>query len=202
VSSKVPQLPLGNYLDQSLTDFIHVLSQIPTSCKTDLEVAVATLTKSCKNGGRILICGNGGSAADSQHFAGELVATFRRGLERPGISALALSNDIATLTALANDFSYEDVYSRQVEAHGRKGDCLICISTSGNSENVLRAASRAKSLDLNVISITGNMGARLSQASDISIIVPSSDTQVIQNTYQFLLHVICYGIEESMFADA
>jgi D-sedoheptulose 7-phosphate isomerase len=187
VSSKVPQLPLGNYLDQSLTDFIHVLSQIPTSCKTDLEVAVATLTKSCKNGGRILICGNGGSAADSQHFAGELVATFRRGLERP---------------ALANDFSYEDVYSRQVEAHGRKGDCLICISTSGNSENVLRAASRAKSLDLNVISITGNMGARLSQASDISIIVPSSDTQVIQNTYQFLLHVICYGIEESMFADA
>ena len=200
--SKVPPLPLAGYLDQSLTDFIHVLSQIPTSCKTDLEIAVAMLTETVKNGGRILICGNGGSAADSQHFAGELVATFRRGLDRPGISALALSNDIATLTALANDFSYEEVYSRQVEAHGRTGDCLICISTSGNSENVLRAASRAQDLDLNVISITGNMGARLSQASDISIIVPSSDTQVIQNTYQFLLHMICYGIEESMFADA
>jgi len=159
---------------------------------------IVGLAMSFERGGRLLVCGNGGSAADAQHFAGELVATFQVGMKRRALPVLALSNDSATMTALANDFGYEHVFSRQVEAFGSAGDHLLAISTSGSSTNVLHAVKVAREREMGVISISGVNGKELQSLSDLPIIVPSTDTQVIQNTYQFLLHLLCYGIEQSV----
>ncbi|NDC10314.1 MAG: SIS domain-containing protein [Oxalobacteraceae bacterium] len=164
----------------------------------DVVSAVSAMVATFKSGGRVLVCGNGGSAADAMHFAGELVATFQRDVPRPALSAIALSADLATITAYANDFSYDDIFARQVNAHGRKGDCLLAISTSGKSRNVIRAANEARSREISVISIVGRGGDALIAVSDIAVVIPSTDTQIIQNTYQFLLHVICYGIESQL----
>jgi D-sedoheptulose 7-phosphate isomerase len=165
---------------------------------SEVVLAVNSMAATFKLGGRVLVCGNGGSAADAMHFAGELVATFQRDVVRPALSAIALSSDIASITAYANDFSYNDVFARQVSAHGRSGDCLLAISTSGKSQNILQAAREAHSREISVISVTGCGGGELAALSDISIVIPSNDTQTIQNTYQFLLHVICYGIESQL----
>lgn len=165
---------------------------------SEVVLAVNLMANAFQSDGRVLVCGNGGSAADAMHFTGELVATFQKGAARPALSAIALSSDIATITAYANDFSYNDVFARQVSAHGRPGDCLLAISTSGKSRNILRAAHEARSRRIAVVSITGCGGGELAVLSDIPIVIPSDDTQTIQNTYQFLLHVICYGIESQL----
>lgn len=168
--------------------------------RVDVVSTVNSMVKTFSSGGRVMVCGNGGSAADAMHFTGELVATFQRGVPRPALSAIALSSDLATITAYANDFTYDEVFSRQVRAHGRKGDCLLAISTSGKSRNIIRAAEEARSVGISVISITGLSGRKLASLSDVAITIPSEDTQVIQNTYQFLLHIICYGIESQLRA--
>lgn len=193
---------VSNFFRASLREYQSVLDLLENTCLSDINLAVSAISHSLEKRGRILLCGNGGSAADSQHFAAELVATFRRGIRRPPLAAMSLANDVSTITAYANDYQFEDIFARQVLAHGRKGDCLICISTSGSSENVLRAASTARGMGMVVIGITGSNGAKLSHLSDILIQIPSDNTQIIQNSYQFLLHILCFGVEERLRLDS
>jgi len=148
--------------------------------------AADTLISALRAGRKILICGNGGSASDAQHFAAEFVGRFTR--ERNAWPALALNTDTSLLTAVANDYGYDNVFSRQVEALGRPDDVLIGISTSGNSENVIRAIRRANTLGLQTIALTGGGGGTLAGATDIAVRVPSHVTARIQEAHIFILH--------------
>ena len=148
------------------------------------------------NGGKLLICGNGGSAADSQHMAAELVSSFMMGLARPAFPAIALTTDTSTLTAYANDFGFEGVFARQVEALGVPGDCLLGISTSGSSPNVLAAVVAARARGMAVVALTGTRPNPLEQAADVSVCVPSRDTQAVQTAHLVVEHTICRVVED------
>jgi len=151
----------------------------------------------CLNsGGKVMICGNGGSAADSQHIAAELVGRFKR--ERRALAAIALSTDSSILTSLANDYSFDRVFSRQVEALGSAGDLLILISTSGNSANLIEAARAAKVGEIGTMALLGRDGGKVVGEVDFSIIVPSSDTARIQEGHMLIYHIICDLVEEEM----
>ena len=155
--------------------------------------------KTYLNQGKILIAGNGGSAADAQHFAGELVSRFN--FDRPPLSAIALTTDSSILTAIGNDYGYEDVFARQIQAHGRAGDVLIAISTSGNSPNILKAIEAAKSIGLVVIGLTGRSGGKMKDMCDVCLCAPSDSTPRIQECHLFFEHTLCACIEESLFGD-
>ncbi|HSQ05650.1 MAG TPA: phosphoheptose isomerase [Burkholderiales bacterium] len=149
--------------------------------------------------GKILACGNGGSAADSQHFAGELLNRFER--ERPGLAAIALTTDTSTLTAIANDYDYEQVFSKQVSALGQAGDVLLAISTSGSSKNVVRAIAAAKEREMRVVALTGRGGGetgKLLGTEDVNICVPHSQTARIQEVHLLSLHCLCDGIDSML----
>lgn len=141
-------------------------------------------------GNKILLCGNGGSAADAQHIAAELTGRYLEKNRRP-LPAIALTTDTSALTAIGNDFGIEQIFSRQVEALGNKGDLLIAISTSGNSSNVLAAAATARTAQMTVIGITGGNGGELKAASDLVLIVPSSHTPHIQEMHILIAHILC-----------
>jgi D-sedoheptulose 7-phosphate isomerase len=161
-----------------------------------IDNAITLAADSLRAGGKILLCGNGGSAADSQHIAAELVGRFVT--ERVPLAALALTTDSSILTAVANDYSYDQVFARQVRACGRPGDCLIGYSTSGNSDNVLEAFRVAKTLGLATIALIGSDGGRLKGLADVEIIVPSSTTSRIQEAHGFIGHALCEGIEHAL----
>lgn len=152
-----------------------------------------------KKDGKILIAGNGGSAADSQHFAGELVSRFH--FDRPALSAIALTTDSSILTAIGNDYGYEDVFARQIQAHGRSGDVFIAISTSGNSANILKAIQTAKAIGLVVIGLTGRSGGKMKDMCDVCLCAPSDSTPRIQECHLFFEHTLCACIEESLFGE-
>ncbi len=165
---------------------------------------VSKLNKVCtlcitayRNGGKILIAGNGGSAADAQHFAGELVSRFY--FDRPPLAAIALTTDSSILTAIGNDYGFEDVFARQVQALGRPGDIFIAISTSGNSPNILKAIEAAKSIGLVVIGLTGLTGGKMKTLSDVCLCAPSDSTPRIQECHLVIEHSLCACIEESLF---
>jgi D-sedoheptulose 7-phosphate isomerase len=146
--------------------------------------------------GKILACGNGGSAADSQHFAAELLNRFER--ERPGLAAMALTTDTSTLTSIANDYDYEQVFSKQVLALGQAGDVLLAISTSGNSPNVLAAVRAAHDRDMRVVALTGRGGGDIGRAlrpADVHLCVPHERTARIQEVHLLVLHCLCDGID-------
>jgi D-sedoheptulose 7-phosphate isomerase len=149
--------------------------------------------------GKILACGNGGSAADSQHFAAELLNRFER--ERPGLAAIALTTDTSTLTAIANDYEYEQVFSKQLAALGQAGDVLLGISTSGNSKNVARAVSAAHEREMRVVALTGRGGGEIGKLlapEDVNICVPHSQTARIQEVHLLTLHCLCDGIDSML----
>jgi D-sedoheptulose 7-phosphate isomerase len=152
-----------------------------------------------KKDGKILIAGNGGSAADAQHFAGELVSRFH--FDRPALSAIALTTDSSILTAIGNDYGYEDVFARQIQAHGRSGDVFIAISTSGNSANILKAIQTAKAIGLVVIGLTGRSGGKMKDMCDVCLCAPSDSTPRIQECHLFFEHTLCACIEESLFGE-
>lgn len=158
-----------------------------------IESAANLCIKTLKNGGKILICGNGGSAADSQHIAAELTGRYKR--ERKGIAAIALSTDTSALTAIGNDYGFEFVFSRQFEALAQKGDLLWGISTSGNSQNVLNALNAARSLGCATLGFGGKDGGKMRDLCDILVISPSSDTPRIQEMHILAAHIICELIE-------
>ena len=151
-----------------------------------------------RRGGKILVCGNGGSAADAQHFAAELVGRFE--LERRALSSIALTTDTSILTAIANDYAYTRVFARQVEALGRAGDVLLAISTSGESASVLEALATAKAGGLTTVALTGRDGGVPGAAADIHINVPSPSTARVQEVHRTLLHAMCELIERELYA--
>ena len=163
-------------------------------------VAAAELMSSClQSGGKILSCGNGGSAADAQHFSGELLGRFEA--ERASLPAVALTTDSSTMTAVANDYAFADVFSRQVEGLGRAGDVLLAISTSGNSENVLRAIDVARSKRMRVVALTGKGGGKLPQRlaeEDIELRVPAERTIRVQEVHLLVIHCLCDLIDRSV----
>jgi len=159
-----------------------------------LELAINEINNCYSNGNKLLIAGNGGSAADAQHFAGEIVCRFEK--ERKGYPAISLTTDSSILTAWSNDYGFASLFARQVEALGNKGDIFIGISTSGNSENILEGVKKAKKLGLTTICLLGNGGGKLKDIADISIIIPSENTARIQESHVMLIHIICSEIEK------
>jgi len=164
----------------------------------DLERAVDVCWKSLSAGGRLLVCGNGGSAADSMHMAAELVGRFR--LDRPGMAAIALSADTAVITALANDCGYDRVFARQVEALGRPGDVLLAISTSGRSQNVLSAADAAAEMEMAVVGLTGADPGPLGPLCDVVVRAPSGITSHAQECMLVMEHALCHCLESRLEA--
>ena len=159
-----------------------------------IDQAFQLIQASLSAGGKILICGNGGSAADAQHFAAELVGRFET--TRPGLAALSLSTDTSNLTAIANDFGFEHVFSRQVEAIGKAEDCLVALSTSGNSKNVLKAVASANAMGMKTIGLLGNNGGQLLQSCHHAMVVPSGSTARIQECHILIIHILCALVDQ------
>ncbi|MBA2852746.1 D-sedoheptulose 7-phosphate isomerase [Methanococcus maripaludis] len=154
------------------------------------------IVNALKNENKLLICGNGGSAADAQHFAAEIVGRYK--LERKGYPAIALSTDTSILTAIGNDYGFEKIFERQVEALGKDGDILIGISTSGNSENVINAVNLAKNNGIYTIGLLGKDGGKLNNLVDLSLVVPSNNTPRVQECHLTIYHVICEEVEKKL----
>jgi D-sedoheptulose 7-phosphate isomerase len=164
-----------------------------------LQAFVDTAWACLRAGGKLLVCGNGGSAADAQHFAAELIGRFER--ERRALPAIALSTDTSAITAVANDYGYEHVFERQLEALARKGDVVIVISTSGKSPSALAVATRARTLACAVVALTGEGGAALGQIADIWLAVPSKNVARIQEIHGLCLHAAAQAIEARVMAE-
>jgi D-sedoheptulose 7-phosphate isomerase len=171
------------------------------ACAHAIAAAAGLIGDAFRAGGKLLLCGNGGSAADCQHMAAEFVSRLTKDFERPGLPAIALTTDTSFLTAYANDCGFEGIFARQVEALGRAGDVLIGISTSGNSPNVIQALELARQKGMRSVSLTGR-GGRLAKLADVAISVPSDDTQHIQEAHLAVEHLLCTLVEEALFGEA
>ena len=174
---------------------------VAEKCVAEISAAAEVLTETLRNDGKILLCGNGGSAADCQHISAEFASVLTQDFMRPALAALALTTDTSFITANANDFGFEGIFERQVEALGRKGDSLIGISTSGNSKNVMRAFNFAKGRGIKTIALTGESGGQMANIADICVKVPSGNTQHIQESHIAIGHILCELVEKSLFQD-
>jgi D-sedoheptulose 7-phosphate isomerase len=181
-----------------ISELMSILPRFSSQCGVSINQAADIIVKTFLAGSKVLICGNGGSAADSQHFAAEFVSAFSRDITRQGLPAMALTVDTSIITAYSNDFGYEGVFSRQVEAFGRPGDTLIALTTSGSSKNCLQAVRKAKEIGISTIAFTRTSGA-ISAEVDTSIEVPSANTQHIQECHMVAYHVITEIVEQSLF---
>lgn len=188
------------YIEDELKASAETKRLIAETCTDAIVKAADLLIRTLNGGGKILLCGNGGSAADAQHLAAEFVIRMDPSIKRPGIPAVALSTDTSVLTAGANDIGYDNVFARWVEALGRKGDILIAISTSGNSENVNRALAQARSAGMATIGLLGKDGGATRGLVDVAIVVPSNSTQRIQEGHITIGHILCGMIEREMYS--
>lgn len=168
------------------------------ACAEGIASAADVIAEAFRSGGKLLLCGNGGSAADCQHMAAEFVSRLTKDFERPGLPAIALTTDTSFLTAYTNDCGYEGVFARQVQALGRARDVLLGISTSGNSANVIQAMELARGLGLKSVALTG-AGGRLAKLADVAIAVPCEDTQHIQEAHLAIEHLLCLLVEQALF---
>ena len=185
---------------QHFLDNIEVQQVAAKELPVTVAIAVLAMVECLNAGGKIMACGNGGSAADAQHFAAELMGRFER--ERRELAAVALTTDTSILTAVGNDYSYDQVFSKQVRGLGKSGDILLDITTSGNSKNVIKAVEAAQAMGIKVIALSGNGGGQLNKvlaANDLLLAAPSSRTARIQETHLVLLHALCDGIDHVMF---
>lgn len=182
-----------------LVDGAVVLERLADRCAEDVAKAASLMADAVRDGGKLLICGNGGSAADAQGLATEFVSTLTTDRRRPAIPAIALTTDTSILTAIANDFGFDGVFARQVEAIGRRGDVLIGISTSGNSRDVLLAVEEARARGLATIALTGRGGGRLGELVDVAIRVPSDATSHIQEAHLAVEHALAFGVEDALY---
>ena len=181
-----------------LRDAIDAMTLSALAGDRTVERACTEIAHVVSSGGKILACGNGGSAADAQHFAAELVGRFVRAPARRPLPAIALSSDPSVVTCIANDFGYEEVFARQVDAHGTRVDALLCISTSGSSPNVLRAARAARLRGMLVVGLLGENPGQLGPLCTVSVCVPSRTTATIQEVHIALLHAFCEAIERAV----
>lgn len=162
-----------------------------------IQKAADAIVESYKNGGKVITAGNGGSAGDAQHIAGELVLKFY--IDRPGLAAISLSTDTSVLTAIGNDACFENVFARQIQANGNKGDIFLAISTSGNSVNIINALIEARKKGVVTIGLTGEKPCKMDDLSDYLIKVPSSDTPKIQESQMMIGHILCAIVEKKLF---
>ena len=185
---------IRNYLQESA----RIKALVADACHESILESALIIIHAFQAGAKVLLCGNGGSAADCQHFATELVSRLSSDIKRRALPALALTTDTSFLTAYSNDAEFDGIFERQVEAFGKPGDVLIAISTSGNSKNVIRAVEQANKLDMVTISLTGQKGV-LKDITDSNIMIPSENTQFIQESHLAIEHVICYLVEDALF---
>jgi D-sedoheptulose 7-phosphate isomerase len=190
----------AEHLKAHLRSTAEVNERVAEECSIAVAEAAHEIVDSLRAGGKLMICGNGGSAADSQHMAAELTCRLTADFQRPGLAAIALTTDTAFLTAYANDNGYEGVFARQVQALGKKGDVLFGISTSGASNNVRQAVREAKALGIRTIVLTGEGGPLLREA-DHAIVIPSRITAHVQEAMLPVEHVICHVVERELFPD-
>lgn len=195
-------MELAGRISQHFLDSIQVKQKSVEKLVSPIHQAGEAMVESLLNNGKILSCGNGGSAGDAQHFSAELLNRFEK--ERPGLPAMALTTDSSTLTAIANDYSFEEIFSKQVSALGQAGDVLLAISTSGNSANVAAAMKAAQERDMTLVVLSGNDGgamANLLDEHDIEIRVPSNRTARIQEVHLVVIHCLCDFIDTQLFGD-
>ncbi len=185
---------MKSLIEKQIKDSIFVKNQMLSACMSDISSAASMLKDALLSGKKLLICGNGGSAADSQHMAAEFVVRFR--VNRNALPAIALTTDSSILTACANDFSYDEVFSRQVEALAQEGDILIGISTSGRSKNVLKALESAKELGVKTIGLCGKNPNDMGKVCDVCIAIPSDNTARIQEGHILVIHILCDLVEQ------
>jgi D-sedoheptulose 7-phosphate isomerase len=193
---------LEQRIEQHFIDSADLKYQAAQVLSKPISAAVSAVLASVTSGGKVLACGNGGSAADAQHFAAEFVGRFER--ERPELGAIALTTDTSIITAIANDYSFEQIFSKQVRALGQSGDVLLAITTSGSSPNVLAAIQAAHERDMTVVALTGKGGGKMNQAlreTDVHICVPHDRTARIQEVHLLTIHCICDGVDAQLLGD-
>ena len=188
-------------IDERFHELIDLIPRFKEQSENTITVASKMIVSAFKSGNKILICGNGGSAADSQHFAAEFVNAFSRSITRKGLPALALTTDSSVMTSIGNDFAFENIFSRQVEAYSKPGDILIVLTTSGSSLNCINAILEAKRSGVLCIALT-RTEARVSEFVDLTIEVPSKNTQHIQECHILAYHVITELVEKELFEGA
>lgn len=187
------------FIIDSLTESSEVKLKIAETCKNEILKSIDLIVTAYQNGNKVLFCGNGGSAADSQHLAAEFMVRLSHDISRQALGAIALSTDTSFLTAGGNDIGFDNIFARAIEGLGKKGDILIAISTSGNSINVIKAVEKAKELGLFSIGFLGGAGGKLKSLVDIPITIPSNSVQRIQEGHITIGHIICEAVERKLF---
>ncbi len=189
-----------SFIEESLNESADVKKLILEKCEDEINIAADELIKVVLKGRKIMFIGNGGSAADSQHLATEFMIRLSHDLNRPAIGAIALTTDTSNITAGGNDIGFENVFARNVEGLGNEGDALICISTSGNSPNILKAVEKAKEKKIITVGFLGkNNGGKLKKECDHSIVIPSDNTQRIQEGHITVGHILCEIVEREVY---
>jgi len=186
---------LSHIVQRGLQEHTELFQRL-SALAPDIEQAAAIIAEALRTGRKLLLCGNGGSAADSQHIAAEMTGRFVK--DRRPLAAIALSTDTSALTSIANDYSFDDVFSRQVMALGARGDCLLAISTSGHSRNVIRAAEAAREAGIHAIGLLGRDGGAILPLCEAAIVVPSQTTARIQEAHSFIGHSLCALVEAAL----
>jgi D-sedoheptulose 7-phosphate isomerase len=186
-----------NTIKQQLLESAEVKRLVAENLTEKIAQAAQMIIDSYRNGGKLILFGNGGSAADAQHLAGEMVGRFLK--ERAALPAIALNTNTSILTALGNDYDFDVIFARQLEAWAKKGDVVIGISTSGNSQNVLKGIEKARSLNAQTIGLTGRGGGQLAKIVHLALIVPSDDTPRIQEAHITIGHILCDIVERALF---
>ena len=191
---------MNSIIHQEFLEHINTGQKAMKSISKDIEIAAITCIDTLKNDGKILILGNGGSAADAQHIAAELVGRYKN--ERKGLAAIALTTDTSIITSISNDYGYENVFERQIQALANEKDVVIGISTGGTSKNVINALSLASSLGCKIIGLSGKNGGEMNTICDVNIVVPSEDTPRIQEIHILIGHIICHLIDQAFITSS
>ncbi|NJD22755.1 MAG: SIS domain-containing protein [Melioribacter sp.] len=187
------------FITDSLNESSDIKLKIESTCKAEILLAVQTLSQAYKNKKKLLLCGNGGSAADCQHIATELMIRLNHKINRPALAAIALTTDTSNLTAGGNDIGFENVFARNVEGLGNEGDVLLAISTSGNSVNIIKAVEKAHQKKMFVIGFLGGAGGKLKSLVDLPIVIPSTNIQRIQEGHITVAHIVCELVELELY---
>lgn len=188
-----------NFITQSLIESSEVKLKIEKECSGDIVKAVGLIVNAYRNGKKLLLCGNGGSAADCQHIATEFMIRLCHDINRPALAAIALTTDSSNLTAGGNDIGFENIFARNVEGLGSEGDVLLVISTSGNSGNIIKAVNKARDKKMNVIGFLGCGGGKLAPVVDVAVTIPSSNVQRIQEGHITVAHIVCELVERELY---
>lgn len=189
----------NKFISESLKESAETKLKIGQECSGDILQAADMLMDAFKKGKKLLLCGNGGSAADCQHIAAEFMIRLSHHINRPALPAIALTTDTSNLTAGGNDIGFENIFARLIEGLGNEGDILLAISTSGNSRNIIKAVEKAKSRNMKVIGFLGGTGGMLKDMVDLPVTIPSANTQRIQEGHITVAHIVCELVESGLY---